>query len=221
MKGLNWKTAAMAALSLIVALVSYRFLLLGLEHSFQGMDGHIAARPLAFTLHISAAPVALILGAIPFALPRLPFRAPGLHRWSGRIYALTIWVGGVAGLIMAMGAAEERPVAALGFGLLAVLWVGFTSHAVVEAMRRRIALHRRWMIRSFALTFAAVTLRLQLPVFFAAGMEYAEASSYIAWLCWVPNLLVAEWILWRDRSGRRAAAREVTARQAPARRTPA
>lgn len=50
-----------------------------------------------------------------------------------------------------------------------------------------------------ALTFAAVILRLELPFSFAAGMDYAGASPYVAWLCRLPNLLVAEWMLRQGR----------------------
>ena len=65
----------------------------------------------------------------------------------------------------------------------------------------RIAEHRQWMIRSFALTFAAVTLRLYLPVLFTVGnMDYFEASNYVAWLCWVPNILFAEVYLRRAKT---------------------
>jgi hypothetical protein len=48
------------------------------------------------------------------------------------------------------------------------------------------------MIRNFALTFAAVTLRIYLPASMAAGMEFEMAYRAIAWLCWVPNLVIAE-----------------------------
>ena len=51
-----------------------------------------------------------------------------------------------------------------------------------------------------SLTFAAVTLRLYLPFFFANGFSYTEASVYVAWMCWVPNLLAVEW--WLRRSAR-------------------
>ena len=58
--------------------------------------------------------------------------------------------------------------------------------------------HRRWMIRSYALTLAAVTLRLYLPASFGLGVPFASAYPVIAWICWVPNLIVAEAILaWR------------------------
>ena len=51
------------------------------------------------------------------------------------------------------------------------------------------------MIRSAALTFSAVTLRLELPLLVASGLELPTAYATMAWLGWVPNLLAAEWIL--------------------------
>ena len=54
--------------------------------------------------------------------------------------------------------------------------------------------HRNWMIRNYSLTFAAVTLRIWLPLFIVLfGIEHFELSyAIIAWLAWVPNLIVAE-----------------------------
>jgi uncharacterized membrane protein len=181
-------------MTLGVALVSYRFFPLGLEQAFQGMSAHILERPLAFIMHISLAPVALIIGLFQF-LPGLRSRRPALHRWSGRIYLLAVTVSGFAGLTMAL-ASFDRPVAAVGFAGLAVFWLVTTGRAVQLAMGGRISDHRRWMIRSYALTLAAVTLRIYLPAFFViGGMDYAEASNYVAWLCWAPNILLAEFIL--------------------------
>jgi predicted membrane protein DUF2306 len=182
--------------SLAIALVSYRFLALGLEAAFPSMLGHITARRLAFVLHISASPIALALGLLQF-LPRLRGRRPAFHRWTGRVYALAVLIGGAAALVMALGS-FDRPVAAIGFGALAVLWLGATGRAIWLAMAGRTPEHRRWMIRSYALTLAAVTLRLELPFFFIFGaMDYAQASNYVAWLCWVPNLIIAELYLRR------------------------
>jgi uncharacterized membrane protein YozB (DUF420 family) len=61
------------------------------------------------------------------------------------------------------------------------------------------AAHRRWMYRSYALTFAGVTLRLYLPVAIFGPYGFAAAYAVIAWLCWAPNLFVAEWLLGRRR----------------------
>jgi hypothetical protein len=49
------------------------------------------------------------------------------------------------------------------------------------------------MVRNFSLTFAAVTLRLYIPASALAGVEFSVAYPIIAWLCWVPNILWAEW----------------------------
>jgi uncharacterized membrane protein len=188
-------------LSLGVALVSYRFLALGLEAAFPGMMNHIANRNLAFILHISASPVALVLGLFQFR-PRLRSKYPGVHRWSGRIYAVAVLIGGLAGLVLAFGI-SDRPIAAFGFGTLSILWIGATARAVQLAMAGRMAEHQRWVYRSYALTFAAVTLRLILPFFIVLGdMEYSQASNYVGWISWVPNLLFIEFYLRRRKAGK-------------------
>ena len=65
------------------------------------------------------------------------------------------------------------------------------------AKARRFADHERWMVRSFALTFAAVTLRLYIPAGQVLGLDFMAAYRAIAWLCWVPNLVVAELLIVR------------------------
>jgi len=52
----------------------------------------------------------------------------------------------------------------VGFGLLAILWFGTTAAAYFSIRRGDQVSHRRWMIRGYALTFAAVTLRWYLPL---------------------------------------------------------
>ncbi|MGE4609889.1 MAG: DUF2306 domain-containing protein [Paracoccaceae bacterium] len=77
---------------------------------------------------------------------------------------------------------------------MAILWFVTTAQAIRFAIARDFRSHRRWMIRSFALTLAAVTLRIYLPFFMIFGeMTCAQASLWVAWLCWVPNLALAEW----------------------------
>src|SRR5690606_24328344 len=90
-----------------------------------------------------------------------------------------------------------------GFFLLAILWLFTTVMAWKSAMRRDFVVHERWMIRSFALTFAAVTLRLYLPVVSILGLEFLPAYRIIAWAAWVPNLIGAEiWIAMRRKPRR-------------------
>ena len=62
------------------------------------------------------------------------------------------------------------------------------------------------MIRSFSLTFAAVTLRLYLPIGIVSGLTFEQIYVATAWISWVPNLLVAELYLRREMTRRTAVA---------------
>lgn len=178
-------------LSLPIALSSYRFLALDLELSFPEMHGLIENQRLAFLLHVSFAPIALIGGVLQI-MPGLRRKYRTLHRWGGRLYGVAILISGGAGLIIAAHAAGGV-LPQLGFGLLSVIWLITTFQGVRYARARNFAQHRYWMTLSFALTFAAVTLRLYLLGFMLAGFTYTEASVYLAWICWVPNLALAHW----------------------------
>ena len=188
-----------AVLSILVGLMSYRFLFLDMNLAFPDFAKHINERNLTLMAHIVASPVALIIGTIQF-FPRFRAARPGRHRLLGRLYGIAILVGGISGLLLAIHALGG-PIAGWGFGLLAVLWMGVTGNAIRFALAGKLKEHRRWMTRSFALTFAAVTLRLYLIGFMIAGFEYSAASIYIAWLCWIPNLVFAEWWIRRRVSG--------------------
>ena len=147
----------------------------------------------AMASHMLASAWALAVGPWQFS-SRLRRRALAVHRWVGRSYVAAVVLGGLSAIALAP-AAQTGAVAGLGFGLLGVLWVAFTVAALVAVRGGDVTAHRRWMTRSFALTLAAVTLRLYLPAAFAAGIPFPMSYPVIAWLCWVPNLLVAELLL--------------------------
>ncbi|PCI74179.1 MAG: hypothetical protein COB20_15465 [SAR86 cluster bacterium] len=58
-----------------------------------------------------------------------------------------------------------------------------------------VRIHQDWMIRSYALTLAAVTLRIYIPIGQISGYDFEESHQAIAWLCWVPHLIIAEWFI--------------------------
>lgn len=149
--------------------------------------------------HVFASIVALVLGPFQFSA-RLRQRSLLMHRWAGRSYlAVGVMVGGLSGLYMAQFAYGGWPSRA-GFTLLALGWLA-TGWLAYRAIRRRdIDSHRRWMMRNYALTFAAVTLRIELGVCAAAGLQFQDFYPWVAWLCWVPNLLVAEWLISAQRT---------------------
>ncbi len=157
---------------------------------------------LLITLHAIGASIALLLGPLQF-LDRLRARAPRVHRLLGYLYlVLGVGVGGTAGLMLARFSFGGL-VSHLGFGTLGCLWLFTGVMALVAARRRQFDEHRLWMKRNFALTLAAVTLRLYLPASVAAGVRFEDFYPAVAWLCWVPNLIVVEWC--RGRNQRPAA----------------
>lgn len=184
-KGL-WGLAAF--LSAGVAIFSYRFLL---PHPVTGEDiaQNLMRRPW-LAIHAVLAATALLVGPLQF-LPGLRARAPKVHRSIGKVYVVACLGAAPAGLVLAVGS-NAGPIAQSGFGVLSVIWFGVTARAFQLAVTGRIAEHRRWMIRSFALTFAAVTLRLYVPFPPMMGFSFIEGYRVISWLAWVPNLLAAE-----------------------------
>lgn len=148
----------------------------------------------AIYLHVFASAVALLLGPFQFSV-RLRTARPALHRWCGRFYlGVGVLLGGLAGLYMAFHAFGGL-VSRVGFGCLALAWLytGFRAYRAIRA--RDVVSHRRWMVRNFSLAFAAVTLRLWLPAAIVSGIPFESAYPVIAWLCWVPNLVAAEFLL--------------------------
>jgi uncharacterized membrane protein len=141
------------------------------------------------------AATALLVGVFQF-LPALR-RRRAAHRWLGRVYTLSCMLGGVAGFVMAFGT-TAGPIAGLGFGLLAPAWLYTTAMGWLTARAGDYQAHRAWMIRSFALTFAAVTLRLYLPIGIMAGLTFQQIYVATAWISWIPNLIVAEFWLRRS-----------------------
>lgn len=151
---------------------------------------------LIFYTHISLGGLALLTGFSQF-FKKLRKKRLGLHKFLGKIYVLSVLLSGAAGLVIAFFATGGI-VSALGFGSLAILWLYTTANAYLTIKQGKIDAHQRWMIRSYALCFAAVTLRLYIPIFLAGlGMDFLPAYKIIAWLCWIPNLLVAEFLIVR------------------------
>ena len=181
-----------------------------LAHREVGLAPDYASRALpiqlAFYFHIVFAGLALALGPWQFA-KRLRGRRPRVHRGMGRAYLVSVWIGSACGFVMSMFSTVGL-LGFFGFGSLAVLW-GWTSWRGYKAIRERdIRSHQAWMIRSFALTYAAVTLRLWFGVLIFAQLPFiqgenrfdvvlTEAYAPLPFLCWLPNIVIAELMIRR------------------------
>jgi uncharacterized membrane protein len=171
------------------------------------------AMQLVFLVHVLGGAVALLTG--PWQLmARLRSRRTRLHRATGYLYVTAVAAAGTAGLVMgpqAWGGAMSR----LGFTLLAIAWLTTTALGVWRILAGDRAGHRAWITRSFALTFAAVSLRVQAPLLGALGVADAVAYPLVAWSSWVPNLLVVHWL--SGRAPRRNSAGDVPVQRRNAR----
>jgi len=151
----------------------------------------------AFYCHVFASAIALLLGPFQFS-SRLRTKYLKLHRLAGRIYlSVGVLLGGLAGLYVAQFAFGGI-VSIVGFSVLAITWLVTGAIALYSIGKKDVVAHRKWMIRNFSLTFAAVTLRIYLGLSVAIGIEFEEFYPLVAWLCWVPNILIADWVFNRD-----------------------
>lgn len=154
--------------------------------------------------HIITAMLAILIGPFQFLPGLRKGRLLKIHRWMGRAYLLSILFGGLSGLYMAQFA-YGGIITELGFGALACLWLYSGYRAYKDIRNKNIEGHREWMIRNYALTLAGLMLRVWVPLSEPTGIDFTTAYRFIGWLCWVPNLLIAEWIVRRTRPARRRA----------------
>lgn len=169
-----------------------------------GPDFHIRfdQMPVFSSMHVIGGAVVLLVGGFQF-WPNLRSRFPQWHRWAGRVYLSFVAIGGVGGLMLAPYS-DGGLVAHFGFGLLAVLWL-FSGWQAYAAIRKGdVATHKAWMLRNYAMAFGAVTLRIYLGLFAVAGVPFAESYPTVAWISWVPNLILVEWYLAMTLASRRA-----------------
>ncbi|MBZ4188003.1 DUF2306 domain-containing protein [Niabella beijingensis] len=124
-----------------------------------------------------------------------------VHRITGYVYVLVVlFFSAPTGFIMGIHA-NGGGLAIFFFITLSVLWWAFTLRAVMAARQQQFREHRFMMIRSYALTLSAITLRLWkwiLVQFFHPSPM--DVYVIVAGLGWIPNWLVAEYIIYKIKS---------------------
>lgn len=151
----------------------------------------------AFFAHAYSAVLVLPAGFTQFS-SSLRRNYPYVHRLMGSVYLWTVLLlAGPSGLLIGLhanGGWSSR----LAFCLLALLWLWFTTMAFVRARQKNWAAHRDFMLRSFALTLSAITLRAWKYVLVALlHPRPMDVYRWVAWLGWVLNLVVAELIIYQ------------------------
>lgn len=153
-----------------------------------------------FYTHILLGAVALLTGWMQFS-KKLRNRNLKLHRLIGKVYVVSALLSATAGLYIAFFATGGL-LASLGFICLAVIWFYTSLSAYLSIRNKQVGQHQKMMIYSYAACFAAVTLRIWLPLLTALTGEFTTAYIIVAWLCWIPNLVIANQITRRVLSQR-------------------
>lgn len=147
---------------------------------------------LTFYSHITFGGLALLTGWVQFS-ERLQRTNIRFHRTIGTTYAVSVLLSGTCGGYIAFYATGGL-ITVLGFASLAIIWLTTTIAGFSAIRRNNIGLHQKMMIYSYAACFAAVTLRIWLPLLEMLTGSFIDAYRIVSWLAWVPNLIVAYFI---------------------------
>jgi uncharacterized membrane protein len=193
--GPGWVIMTLACIYVVI--IVSRYLTFDPEVYFAEQREAYLQHEFALGVHVLSGVLALLIGPFQF-VGRLRRRFVRVHRFLGATYVAAATALGVSGLILAP-TAYTGLVASAGFTVLDLAMLFTTWTAVRMILSGRYGEHRRWMIRSFSLIMAGVMLRVWVPIYYAlaaAGIvdfSFETAYAAIAWLCWVPNLLIAVW----------------------------
>ncbi|MEV6444629.1 DUF2306 domain-containing protein [Amycolatopsis sp. NPDC051716] len=160
--------------------------------------------------HITFGTIA-IFGVILQIWPWLRRKHPIAHRRIGRVY---VFGGALPAAVVAatIGAVSPfGPVVGTLDVVAALLWLGFTIAGWRAIRQRRYADHRKWMIRSFAMTMSTLTSRALSPIAFLLVMPRVDdkneliltAGTLSAVLSILSLLLLSQW--WLDRKPKKPA----------------
>ncbi len=151
----------------------------------------------SFYGHITFGGIALLIGWLQFS-KRIRVRYTKLHRNIGKTYVVSVLISGICGLVIALDA-TGGVISILGFLSMGIIWLATSLLGFRMIRQGNVELHEKFMIFSYATCFSAVTLRIFLPLLVMALGEFNTAYRIVAWLCWIPNILVA-YLIVRNRS---------------------
>ena len=156
---------------------------------------HIKHWRYAFFIHVYTSLFVLLAGATQFSTYLLQ-KNKKLHRFFGYVYSINIlFITGPAALIMSFYA-NGGITSKIAFILLSFLWLYFTSVALIKAKNKDYKAHQRFMIRSYALTLSAITLRIwKFLIMNYVEIPPMDVYRIVAWLGWGLNIILAEWYI--------------------------
>ena len=192
---------------MLIAYTIYLLILLSLPYIYFERDieflatkqliYHIDIWRYSFYIHVFSSPVIIISGLLQFN-KWLIWKRPKVHRLLGTVYIATLlFVSGPAAFVMSLYANSGR-IAQTSFVLLTLAWIGTTYLAYREIRQGKTESHVKWMIRSFALTLSAVTLRFYAYLFDIFNVDIGPRETYmiLSYISWIPNLIFAQLLIY-------------------------
>lgn len=143
---------------------------------------------ICFYFHIIFGGIALLIGWVQF-IEKFRIKYMNIHRWIGKIYISSILLSGIPGLYIAFHASAGLS-PKLGFSIGSIIWVTLAILSYTSIRKGNVIMHKKCIMYNYAGTFGAVTLRLWLPLLINIFREFALAYQIVAWLSWIPNMIV-------------------------------
>ncbi|MEB9682983.1 hypothetical protein BK742_17765 [Bacillus thuringiensis serovar pingluonsis] len=149
---------------------------------------------LMIRIHIILAITSLLTGPLEI-IKRIRVKSLKFHRWNGRLYVLSIILNFIPGVYVSFFATGGF-LSTTGFLILDILWLGTTILGYLSIKKQKVILHSQWMIRSFFLSFANMTIYIIVAITHKVlNFPYGTSYTIAVWLCWILNLLIAELII--------------------------
>ena len=153
----------------------------------------------AFYCHIIASSIILLVGFFQFS--KMVYNNRPIHKALGKLYVFGVLFFAAPGAYVMTLFINRGVWVFISFLLQNTLWIAFTLAAWIFVKNGKIDDHIKMMRRSYALAFGAVTLRFYFFMFtvFGSGVGFSNNYIIIAFLSWVPNLFLVEWVNYHRR----------------------
>lgn len=157
---------------------------------------------ISFYIHIISSLWVMGIGIAQF-IPAFVKKYPRLHQTLGKVYVFSIlFLAAPSGLGLALYANGGLP-AKVGFSLQCIVWWLTTFIAWREIRKRRWQTHIEWMMRSYAVTLAAMSLRVgSYAMVYLFHTKPIETYLTVTWLSWVGNLVIVEGLIYAGMGAR-------------------
>lgn len=188
------------ALAMLIGLYAFSYLVLDMSDGLLSQKSQELLNNTLWNIglygHLTLGGIALFIGWTQFS-SKLRKKRMNLHRALGKAYVISVLISGICAVYIGFYATGGM-VSSVGFISLGLIWLSSTYLAYTAIKNGNLQTHQNMMIVSYAACFSAVTLRLWLPILIPLTGNFVSAYQIVAWLCWVPNLAVASFLIKRN-----------------------